>query len=176
MGYLLDGRFMSVLNDFDLSSRKQIMSSTKVAPRGLERTGTVPFMAMELLTLDAIAGNVEHVYRHDAESFIWVLTWMCLRYEGGKLREKDRPLDGWLAVDAVSCAKEKTHFMYQGIRSKQLRTPESHSVSWEVAKKCLAMVYGHGGSFSPASTNDEDVFQTWLQDHIPNDVLERSGQ
>lgn len=173
MGYRFCGRFISVLNDFDLSSIKQIMSSTKDAPRGLERTGTVPFMALDLLTPEAIAGDVEHVYRHDAESFIWVLTWICLRYEHGKLLGKDRPLDEWLAVDAVSCADKKTNFMYQGIRSKQLRTPISHSVSWDVAKKCLEMVYKHGGPFSnPASTNDEEVFKTWLQDHIPKNVRE----
>ncbi|KAG2028979.1 hypothetical protein BDR03DRAFT_816759, partial [Suillus americanus] len=96
MGYRFDGRFMSVLNDFDLSSIIQLMSSLKHdRPRGFERTGTVPFMSLDLLTPEAIAGEVEHVYRHDVESFIWVLTWICLRYEGGNLLRKDRPLDEW---------------------------------------------------------------------------------
>jgi hypothetical protein len=46
-------------------------------------TGTVPFMAIELLTQEAIEGKVKHMYRHDAESFIWVLTWVCLHYRVG---------------------------------------------------------------------------------------------
>ncbi|KAG1741268.1 hypothetical protein EDB19DRAFT_1705072 [Suillus lakei] len=58
-----DGRFIGVLNDFDFSS-------TRDGPSGNERTGTVPFMALNLLTKEAIQGEMEHVYQHDAESFI----------------------------------------------------------------------------------------------------------
>ncbi|KAG2121591.1 hypothetical protein DEU56DRAFT_715615, partial [Suillus clintonianus] len=111
MGYRLDGRFISVFNDFDLASIIQLSSSIKQRPKGFERTGTVPFMSLDLLTEEAIAGEVEHVYRHDAESFIWVLTWICLRYEEGKLLRKGRPLDEWLTVDAIACHKEKTSFI-----------------------------------------------------------------
>jgi len=71
------GEVVDVLNDYDLSSMKDI-------PTGRERTGTIPFMATDLLTPAAINGEVEHLYQHDAESFIWVLTWVSLRY--GKLR------------------------------------------------------------------------------------------
>ncbi|KAG2064204.1 hypothetical protein BDR04DRAFT_1035880, partial [Suillus decipiens] len=67
MGYRLRGRFISVLNDFDLSSIRQFLSSVKNAPQGFERTGTVPFMSLHLLVPGAIAGQVEHVYYHDAE-------------------------------------------------------------------------------------------------------------
>ncbi|KAG1805109.1 uncharacterized protein HD556DRAFT_1283541, partial [Suillus plorans] len=70
MVYRLRGQFIGVLNDYDLSSFK------RDGPRGLERTGTVPFMAADLLTPDGVAGKVEHVYAHDAESLIWVLTWV----------------------------------------------------------------------------------------------------
>ncbi|KAG1799527.1 uncharacterized protein BJ212DRAFT_1251972, partial [Suillus subaureus] len=59
-----------ILNDFDLSS-------TQDSPSGQEHTGTVPFMAIELLMKEAIEGQVKHLYQHDAESFIWVLTWVC---------------------------------------------------------------------------------------------------
>ncbi|KAG2105387.1 hypothetical protein BD769DRAFT_1311338, partial [Suillus cothurnatus] len=58
MGYRFGGRFMSVLSDFDLSSIKD-------APKGPERTGTVPFMSLHLLVPEAIVGQVEHVYYHD---------------------------------------------------------------------------------------------------------------
>ncbi|KAG1900511.1 uncharacterized protein F5891DRAFT_952007 [Suillus fuscotomentosus] len=70
MGYRFGGRFISVLNDFDLSSIIQSVSSIQDAPQGFERTGTVPFMSLLLLTWKAIAGQVEQLYYHDAESFI----------------------------------------------------------------------------------------------------------
>jgi hypothetical protein len=63
----LGGRWIGVLNDFDLSS-------TQDTPLGQERTGTVPFMAQHLLSEEGIIGEVKHLYQHDAESFIWVLT------------------------------------------------------------------------------------------------------
>ncbi|KAG2048641.1 hypothetical protein BDR06DRAFT_999566 [Suillus hirtellus] len=166
MGYRFGGRFISILNDFDLSSIEQDH------PRGFERTGTVPFMSLDLLTPETTADEVEHIYRHDVESLIWVLIWVSLRYEDGKLLSKDRPLDGWLMSNAVGCATKKVYFMFKGVGSKNLRTPISHSVSWEVAKKCLAMVYKHGGPLRHASTNDEEVFQTWLQYHVPKDIIQ----
>ncbi|KAG2038296.1 hypothetical protein BDR03DRAFT_819423, partial [Suillus americanus] len=65
-----DGRYIGVLNNFDLSSTPDSTSSH-------EHTGTVPFMAIEFLMKEGIQGKIKHLYRHDAESFIWVLTWVC---------------------------------------------------------------------------------------------------
>ncbi|KAG2102873.1 uncharacterized protein F5147DRAFT_776221 [Suillus discolor] len=79
LGYHLRGQFMAVLNDYDLLSFK------RDGPRGLRRTGTVSFMVVDLLMPDAMAGKVKRVYAYNAELFIWVLTWVCLRYEEGKL-------------------------------------------------------------------------------------------
>ncbi|KAG1855272.1 hypothetical protein F4604DRAFT_1590846, partial [Suillus subluteus] len=89
MGYRdrLGGRFISVLDDFDLSSTE------RHGPRGIECTETIPFMPLHLLVPKVGAGKVEHVYYDDAESFIWVLTWICLRCENGKLISRNRPLD-----------------------------------------------------------------------------------
>ncbi|KMP04337.1 hypothetical protein CIRG_04028 [Coccidioides immitis RMSCC 2394] len=35
------------------------------------RTGTMEFMAIEVLL------NIDHTYRHDLESFFYVLIWQC---------------------------------------------------------------------------------------------------
>ncbi|KAG2064585.1 hypothetical protein BDR04DRAFT_242129 [Suillus decipiens] len=56
------------------------------------KSSDLPFVAIELLT----KGKIKHLYRHDAESFIWVLTWVCLRYREGTLLNKARQLDRWL--------------------------------------------------------------------------------
>ncbi|KIK35035.1 hypothetical protein CY34DRAFT_96861 [Suillus luteus UH-Slu-Lm8-n1] len=99
-----DGRYIGVLNDFDLSSMRE-------TPSGQERTGTVPFMALRLLKKDAIEGKVQHLYQHDAESFLWVFAWVCLRYEGGRLLRKGRPLDEWLKLGVIRCYNVKTGFL-----------------------------------------------------------------
>lgn len=169
MGYRLRGRFMSVLNDFDLSSIKRFLSSIKDAPRGLERTGTIPFMALDLLMPEATAGQVEHVYYHDAESFIWVLTWICLRYDNGKLLRKNRPLDEWLTVDAMGCHEKKTSFLGM---LRRIHPTQSHEGNFKVALQCLEVIIA---LFSPSTSvpeDDEVVFNTWLQKHVPENVLQ----
>lgn len=80
------GEAIGILNDYDLSSMKNVAS-------GRERTGTVPFMAISLLTPQAIEG--ERLYQHAAGSFILVLTWVCFQYQDGAPLRNDRPLDEW---------------------------------------------------------------------------------
>ncbi|KAG2744858.1 hypothetical protein P692DRAFT_20742868 [Suillus brevipes Sb2] len=117
------GHVIGVLNDYDLSSIQGDCA------RGNECTGTVPFMSIDLLTLSGLDGAVEHMYWHDAESFVWVFVWVCLRYKNGKLRRKCRlPFDEWLKVDAPSCAMLKSHFLlverrkYTRLRAGELDT------------------------------------------------------
>lgn len=82
---------MGVLNDYDLSSL-----ATALGPQGNERTGTIPFMALDLLSKKGQRGEVKHLYRHDLESFIWVLVWVSFRYKDGRLlSRKSRLFDEW---------------------------------------------------------------------------------
>ncbi|KAG2132078.1 hypothetical protein DEU56DRAFT_812987 [Suillus clintonianus] len=161
-----DGRWVGVLNDFDLSSTQHI-------PSGQERTGTVPFMAMELLTEAAIEGQVKHLYRHDAESFIWVLVFVCLCYERGMFMGKGAPLNAWLRVDADGCLKEKTKFFL--FTRKTMKPTSSHEDNWKVARACLRPIRSYymdpdSGSESsepePAVLTDADVFEKWLDKKI----------
>ncbi|KAG8914668.1 hypothetical protein FRC03_009910 [Tulasnella sp. 419] len=94
---------MGVLNDYDLSTLMPL--GRDAGPTGTERTGTLPFMALELLNSTALAGNVEHRYRHDFEAFLWVLTWIAHRYQGGK-EIPNAPFTSWIA-DHQQCRKEK---------------------------------------------------------------------
>jgi hypothetical protein len=96
----LSSLMMSVINDWDLSSPENESGSH-------ERTGMIPFMAMDLLTKKAIKGKAEQMYQCIAESFFWVHIWVYLQYEDGKLLSKDRPLDCWLTGDAHSCQTVK---------------------------------------------------------------------
>ncbi|KIM42714.1 hypothetical protein M413DRAFT_122230 [Hebeloma cylindrosporum] len=72
-----------VLNDFDLST---IMEPGDQIPnrQGLERTGTLPFMALQLLDDEGFDGKVPRRYRHELESFAWVLVWVSRCVVGGE--------------------------------------------------------------------------------------------
>ncbi|KAG0709030.1 hypothetical protein DFH29DRAFT_842868 [Suillus ampliporus] len=62
-----DSVLIGVLNDYDLSSLVTTQGSL-----GNKRMGTVPF-TLNLLSSEGQRGEVQHLYRHDLESFIWVL-------------------------------------------------------------------------------------------------------
>ncbi|KAG2108370.1 uncharacterized protein F5147DRAFT_694687 [Suillus discolor] len=150
------GRVIGVLNDYDLSSIQDDCA------RGNERTGTVPFMAIKLLTLSAIDGVVKHVYRHDAESFIWVFIWVCLRYKDGKPRRKPRGrLDQWLKVDAPTCCTLKCHFLLVARHESSTRPSRSHLDNWVLAQALLTPVASY--YVHPDVVAEENVFETWLK-------------
>ncbi|KAG2362993.1 hypothetical protein BDR07DRAFT_1609171 [Suillus spraguei] len=163
MGYRLGGRFIGIINDYDLSS------TTRDSSRGLERIGMIPFISLHLLVPQAIADKVEHIYYHVAESLIWVLTWVCLRYENGKLLRKNRPLDDWLTVDAMGCHDKKMGFLG---RLRSMRPTPSHQQNFDVAMQCLAVIYKYTGPFAFVPADDEEVFLIWLQNHVPALLLE----
>jgi len=107
MWYRKGRRLIGVLNDYDLSSL-----ANAVGPQGNERTGTVPFMALDLLTEEGQQGKVKHLYRHDLESFMWVFAWIFLRYrQGVPLQENLRPLDEWATSHAIVCGEKKLAFL-----------------------------------------------------------------
>ncbi|KAI3604003.1 other 1 protein kinase [Moniliophthora roreri] len=54
-------------------------------PAGFSNTGTLIFMANDLLTRQGREGAVTRVYRHDVESLFLVLIWILARFRDGKL-------------------------------------------------------------------------------------------
>ncbi|KAM4063417.1 kinase [Hirsutella rhossiliensis] len=63
------GDFKGMLIDLDLAKVRDS------GPSGARhQTGTMQFMAVEVLR------KADHTYRHDLESFFYVLLWMCARY------------------------------------------------------------------------------------------------
>ncbi|KAJ7592771.1 hypothetical protein C8J56DRAFT_1161816 [Mycena floridula] len=76
----------------------------QLAPLSLSRrraTGTISFMALELLDIPGREGEIPHLYRHDLESFAWVLLWICVRFHDGE--EHSGPLDRFLTDDHELC-------------------------------------------------------------------------
>ncbi|TFK21745.1 hypothetical protein FA15DRAFT_549922, partial [Coprinopsis marcescibilis] len=65
-----DGTAKGILNDWDMATRADTKNQV---PRSSaqHRTGTLPFMACDLLAIEP----PRHYYRHDLESFMYVLIW-----------------------------------------------------------------------------------------------------
>jgi hypothetical protein len=159
------GRAVGVLTDYDLSSARDAHTSH-------ERIGATPFVAMELLTRRAV--KVERLYKHDIESFIWVFTWVCLRYEDGEL--KGGLLDNWLKGSISRCRIEKVDFLSSG-RYKKTKPSLSHQFNWEIAQQYLLIVtvaLWTSEDDRGISRTDDEVFVMWFEAHVPSLLQDRN--
>jgi hypothetical protein len=63
-----------VLNDFDLARLR--LPNQEPSPK--DYPGTLPLLALDLLSETAFKGQVKHFYRHDSESFAWCFVYICV--------------------------------------------------------------------------------------------------
>ena len=89
-----DKRKVGVLNDFDLAR-----FADQTGASGQDNTGTLPFMALDLLSEEGLRGEIPRRYRHEAESFTWSLICLCLATVEGKnsknYTQDPHPLRRW---------------------------------------------------------------------------------
>ena len=80
----IKGKVYGVLTDYDLSSwRKEL--ETGYARTSQQRTGTPPYMPLELL----MGPSATHLYRHDIESLFYIMLLMCGRHTFGNAKDGD---------------------------------------------------------------------------------------
>ena len=91
-----------VLNDWDLA---KVLSSS--ATHNTDRTGTIPFMALQLLE----GPRVAHMFRHDAESFIWLFLWVCGCSDGSTREVLVSPYKVWRKLDMLACQVNRGAFL-----------------------------------------------------------------
>ncbi|PBK71602.1 hypothetical protein ARMSODRAFT_1016615 [Armillaria solidipes] len=72
----IDGHIRGVLNDFDLSSLRDDPGASS-----FQHTGTLPYMAYDLLINNKNGQPPKHLYRHDVESVFYVILLFCCRYK-----------------------------------------------------------------------------------------------
>lgn len=99
--------FSGMLIDLDLAIKDGERTG------GKHMTGTMEFMAIDVLR------GVEHTYRHDLESFFYVLLWMCARRaweRGFQCSTRDQPwrniLGKWYGSNAADVADAKRGNMH----------------------------------------------------------------
>jgi serine/threonine protein kinase len=98
----IDGKIRGYLIDFDLASLAGRDS------HNLDRTGTMPFMALELLkSVGRGQAPILHAYAHDAEAVCWVVLWLGVQYAAG--RRMRHSFGEWEMVDAVTCYQKKRY-------------------------------------------------------------------
>jgi hypothetical protein len=104
---IADGSFRGVLNDFDLAVRLDALAQE--GHSSLHRTGTLPFMAVELLT-DRPA---KHLFRHDLESLFYVMVWIAAHYDQkGEVVHRDA-LSSWQTGGLQVIRASKRQFIYE---------------------------------------------------------------
>ena len=88
------GQVHGVLTDYDLSSWKAPSTTEDEGVNSSQKiTGTLPFMAHDLLDPHKTDTHLVHLYRHDVESFFYVMLILATRYE---IREPEEGEDGGL--------------------------------------------------------------------------------
>lgn len=109
-----------VLGDFDLATLRD--SPHK---RGRERTGTIPFMAIELLQKGYFEGKIARSYRHDVESFLWVLVWASMLHDSTwEGRET------WQTSNYSTCRASKTELLL--LTFPHISPPPEESPRWNL--------------------------------------------
>ena len=93
---------VGVLNDWDLAT---VLSPS--ATHNTDRTGTIPLMALQLLEGE----RVVHMFRHDAESFIWVFLWVCGCSNGSRREVLVAPYKVWRKLDMLACQIARRGFL-----------------------------------------------------------------
>jgi len=91
-----------VLNDLDLAREGGLNRK----PSARDNTGTIPFLALDLLNKAGFNGKVQRRYRHDAESFAWCLINICVCMgkdpKRGICTVNPHPLSSWFGNVATS--------------------------------------------------------------------------
>ncbi|KAF6755720.1 hypothetical protein DFP72DRAFT_811237 [Ephemerocybe angulata] len=102
-----------LLNDWDMASFVEALKDP--ASSAHNRTGTLPFTALDIIYPTTLTVHPrEHWYRHDLESFFWILVWAAIHYN---LKEKTRDkeihpsLVPWTSDDVDTHAFAKIVFL-----------------------------------------------------------------
>jgi hypothetical protein len=71
-----EGRAKGIVNDWDMASHLNATGEVPIST-ARHRTGTIPFMARDLL----VDNPPVHLYRHDLESFFYILIWAAVHFD-----------------------------------------------------------------------------------------------
>ena len=116
-------KYYGVMNDWDLAT---VVGESPDTKRGV-LTGTVPFMAQDELFKLAVKQSDKRIYRYDLEAFVWILLWVCVRYQDTRLLPNPE-LSHWKSFDFGGIASSKQAYIDHEWRERHAVRPTK---SWE---------------------------------------------
>ena len=125
-----NGKIVGKLGDFDLSTLNE-------EPSGTDRTGTLPFMAIGLLTRKALQGKVVHVYGFEAEAFFWVAVIDTASYDSGR-RVYPAPYAHWAQQGPEVCRASKVDFLF--LSSTEHQPTQSQLFIWSLFRPLIPLL------------------------------------
>lgn len=131
------GQYFGVLGGFDLAAPIEPSED----PHD-ERTGTLPFMAIELLALvhpfDDDPLPIVHRLRHDLESAFWVIIWIAVQYP--EAEREPRALSDWSIHTFAESARAKQQALAMGLKLTSLgRLIVELAIGSSGARRCYSM-------------------------------------
>ncbi|KAL1713218.1 hypothetical protein EV715DRAFT_212137 [Schizophyllum commune] len=162
-----DGKICPVLNDWDLAidaSVSQTHTSLETHT-GLQRTGTMQFMAIARLESESWGGyrvhgvgghhvreadgHLPHLYRHDLEAFFYILAWVLCCYKDGRRLDPLPPFfetwtvsDGtWTMGDGIACLDSKRSFIHDQRWPHDSLPTDSWSSAMKVFANCIRFFF-----------------------------------
>jgi serine/threonine protein kinase len=153
-----NGEVCGVLNDYDLAVCLDHNDSRM--PSSKQRTGTKPYMAIDLL--DPNNPPSRHLYRHDLESLIYVITAHTMRYKGTELM-KNPPLQNWFTSNMAQLRASKK----ESITSSR---PPIPSPEFSAFRSWLVLMWGtlNQGIRAQNIHMDQKLWVQHYSEHLPN--------
>ncbi|RDB14846.1 hypothetical protein Hypma_016375 [Hypsizygus marmoreus] len=133
---------LGVLNDFDLATLDD--------KEATDRTGTVPFMALDLLCDQYYEGKIRRRYRHDLEAFVWVLFWVIFSNTG--TQEHRDLLERWNTSLYQQCYESKASFLFSPV-SKYFGGRQGQR-EWELAEALFLWLQSRTFASGPEQADD----------------------
>lgn len=121
--------YIGVLIDFDQAKRNDDTSI------GSGRTATPAFMAVALLQNLWRSVMLQHLYRYDLESFLWVFHWMCFKHQPVTHIDDDSNLrmtlfNDWIQMSQHSYDSKFTWMAEQPFNTS-IKPTQLHAEHWE---------------------------------------------
>ncbi|KAF8573370.1 hypothetical protein K439DRAFT_981699 [Ramaria rubella] len=161
-----DGSFRGILIDFDLAIRIDTLHDD--GHSSLHRTGTLPFMAVDLLT----DKPVTHRFQHDLESLFYVLVWISAHFDYRGHFEHHDPLPGWQTGPLQQIRNNKIGFLITSEDMADLCLTDFYSplkALWLVPLHnvfCMLLINKRAATLQGRATEnapDEDLYGKMLE-------------
>ncbi|KAA1475557.1 hypothetical protein DENSPDRAFT_842353 [Dentipellis sp. KUC8613] len=133
-------------------------------------------MALDHLLDRRRDGGMQRRYRHDLETLIWILPWVCMRYHAGReIQIQGPPLARWKSADRYVCGEAKVELVMFFAESKYFHPTASYRDEWRFA--CDLMVWVYEGAKARAQVlsdtgPDADSNREKLKARRPSDTYD----